>query len=128
MNGYGRYGLARVLLGTLLALVVGVVAYNLGFSQGLAQHVAAPPPGAYPWPAHAWGVGFFPVLFFVLFWFLALRLVFWGFVGRRAWRYGRGCGPGYGYGYGGGGLPPVFDEWHRRAHERDREDRTVSSV
>jgi hypothetical protein len=128
MNGR-RYRLARVLFGVLLAVVVAMVAYNVGFSHGVAQHVAAPPAGAYPWPApHPWGFGFFPVVFFLLFWFFALRLLFWGFAGRRGWRYGRGCGPGYGHGYGGGGLPPVFDEWHRRAHERDREDRTVTSV
>jgi hypothetical protein len=126
MNGsYGRYRLARVLIGTLLALLVGVVAYNLGFSQGLAQHVAAPPPGAY-YPWHPWGFGFFPIFFFILFWFFALRLLFWGVAGR-GWRYGRGWGHGYGYGPGGG-PPPFFDEWHRRAHERDREDRTVTSV
>jgi hypothetical protein len=129
MNGsYRRHGLARVMLGVLLAVVVGLVAYNLGFSHGLAQHVAAPPAGAYPWAPHPWGFGFFPVLFFLLFWFFVVRVLFWGVAGRRAWRYGRGCGPGYGYGYGGGGLPPMFDEWHRRAHERDREDRTVTSV
>ena len=130
MNGpYRRYRLARVLFGVLLAVVVGMVAYNVGFSHGVAQHVGAPPAGTSPWPApHPWGFGFFPVLFFLVFWFLALRLLFWGFAGRRGWRYGRGCGPGYGYYYGGGGLPPVFDEWHRRAHERDREDRTVTSV
>jgi hypothetical protein len=133
MNGRydGRHRMwrrGRLLFAVLVATAIGVVAYNFGVEQGLSRAAAAPAV-AYPW--HPWGFGFFPVLFFVLFWFFALRLLFWGVLGARAWRYGRGCGPGYGHGYGhgyGGGLPPMFDEWHRRAHERDREDRTVTSV
>ena len=132
MNGrydgrHRTWRLARLLLAVLAGIAIGVVAYNFGLAQGLARQAAAAPAGVYPYPWHPWGLGFFPVLFFVLFWFFALRLLFWGVLGRRAWRYGRGCRPGYGYGYGGG-LPPMFDEWHRRAHERDREDRTVTSV
>ena len=63
-------------------------------------------------------VGCSPVLFtygviafnginaFVLFWFVLLRAVFWG------GRYRRWCG------HYPTGVPPAFDEWHRRAHER----------
>ena len=55
-----------------------------------------------PW---GFGFGFFPFfpLFFVLFWVLVLRGLFW----QRA-RWGRG--------YGHHEVPRMFDEWHRRAH------------
>ena len=119
----GRTGL-QVMLGLLtLALVVGVGAYtyNLGVARGIAEAgraIAAPGPGgpvvAY-WP-RPWGFGFgffpfFPLLF-ILFWFFVARALFWrGAWGRCGW--GRG---GWGYGGGYGGVPPAFDEWHRRAH------------
>ena len=113
-----RFGF-QLLLGALtLALVasVGVYTYNLGLAHGIAESgrlIASPgaSPGAAPviavWP-RPWGFGFgffpfFPLLF-ILFWFFVVRALFW----RGAWR--RGCGYGY------GGVPPAFDEWHRRAH------------
>lgn len=67
----------------LLAAAVGVVAYNAGISQGIAQgieqsgKVIAAPPGAVPYyyvGHRPWGFGFFFVpLFFVAFWLLAFR-------------------------------------------------------
>jgi hypothetical protein len=93
MNGhYGRGRWVAALLVALVALMVGWGAYSLGFSQGLAQtgHVV----GSY----RPWGFGFFfPFLFF----FLLLRVLFWGGPWRRGWHYG-----------------PSFEEWHARAHER----------
>ena len=92
---------------------VGVSAYQLGVARGLAEaQFAGAPAAGVPvmvWP-HPWGFGFgffpffpfFPLLF-ILFWVFALRGLFW----RRAW-YGGGCGSR--------GVPPAFDEWHRRAH------------
>ena len=91
---------------------VGVYSYNLGVAQGLAQSghaLTAPgagPPYAY-WP-HPWAFGFgffpfFPLLFIVFFVFI-LRGLFW-----RGWG-----GPRWGYWHGG--VPPAFEEWHRRAH------------
>jgi hypothetical protein len=104
-----------VLAAAILATLVGVLAYNAGVTHGLAQTGQAGggpggfgPYGPYGW-YRPWGFGFFfPFLFFGL-WFLVLRALFWG----GPWRRYR-C-------YGGGGfhdLPPTFDEWHRRAHER----------
>lgn len=99
---------ALILLG---AAVIGTGAYNAGVARGLAESgriVAAPPAGApyvYVWP-HPWGFGFFPffpILFF-LFFFLLVRGMFW----RARWR------GGWHYRYGG--VPPAFEEWHRRAH------------
>jgi hypothetical protein len=93
------------------AAAIGIGAYNAGVAQGIAQNVqaiAAPPAGTpymYVWP-RPWGFGFFPIFpfFFVLFFFFVLRGLLWG--GR--WRGGRGCRYD--------GVPPAFDEWHRRAH------------
>jgi hypothetical protein len=101
MNGHGGFGRgAAALLMLLVALGVGWAAYSLGVSHGLAQSgtvVAAYRP---------WGFGFgflFPFLFFFFF----LRLLFWGGPWRRGWYH-----PGW------RGLPPAFEEWHARAHER----------
>jgi len=69
--------------------------------------IAAPPAGApyiYVWP-RPWGFGFpfFPILLFLFFFFVVRGML---------WR-GRWAG-GWGYRYDG--VPPMFDEWHRRAH------------
>jgi hypothetical protein len=90
---------------------VGTVAYNAGVAQGMAETgraIAVPPAGTQPvyvWP-RPWGFGFFPIFPFVflVFLFFILR----GLVWRGPWRGG--------WGYPSGGVPPAFDEWHRRAH------------
>jgi len=109
-----RFGFRLAIGIVVLAAVaaVGFYTYNLGLAQGIAEsgRAVAIPGGGVPvvavWP-RPWGFGFFPFfpLFFILFWVFVLRGMFW----RRGWR-----GRGYGY----DGVPPAFDEWHRRAHER----------
>jgi len=111
----GRNRWAVILFAAVFAALVGFFAYNAGVAHGIAagQQVsggagAFPPYGWYrPWGFGGFGF-FFPFLFFG-FWFLLLRGLFW----RGRWgRYG--C-------YGGGyyrDLPPTFDDWHSRAHER----------
>ena len=90
---------------------VGFYAYNLGVAQGLAESSRLVAPGAAApvivW-ARPWGFGFFPFfpLLFIFFWIFVLRGLFW-----------RGRWGGRGGGYRGyPGVPPEFDEWHRRAH------------
>ena len=114
----GRFRLAVVLIGMLGSVAIAVIAYNMGVSHGLA--IGAPAaggqsgvPGAavygpYGWH-HPWGFGFFPFapVLFIFFWFFLLRGLFWGGFHRRRWYY---PGP-----YD---VPPSFDEWHRRAHDR----------
>jgi len=103
-----RLLIALVTIATLAA--VGFYGYNLGVAHGVAQSGHAltpgtPSPYAY-WP-HPWGFGFgffpfFPLVFIILFWVLIVRGLFW----RGRW----GRGACY------GGVPPAFEEWHRRAH------------
>jgi len=116
--------LAVAIVGALAA--AGFYGYNLGVARSIAESpaaVAAPAAGApivvYTRP-YGFGVGFFPFfpLLFIFFWVFVARALFW-----RGPRWGRGCG----YGYYGGGVPPAFDEWHRRAHAQERPDASPSA-
>src|SRR6476620_6877102 len=103
-------GLAVAALVVAGATAIGIGAYNAGVAQGFTEGgrtIAAPPSGTsfvYVSP-RPWGFGFFPVfpLFFLLILFFGVRGLLW-----RSWRGGPGCGYN--------GVPPGFDEWHRRAH------------
>jgi hypothetical protein len=108
MNNNFRW--IAVVAALVLAVGVGVMAYNAGVAHGVAQSgkIVVPPPGSYPvypyagW--HPWGFGFFLApLFFLFFFFFVVRALFWG----AGWRRGRMGGCGY------RGL----DEWHREAHQ-----------
>jgi hypothetical protein len=103
--------LAIVALVIASAAAIGIGAYNAGVAQGIAESgraIAASPAGTpyvYLWP-RPWGFGFFPIfpIFFVIFLFFVVRGLLW----RGPWRGGWGCRYD--------GVPPAFDEWHRRAH------------
>ncbi len=110
----------------LIAAVAGIAffAYQAGFANGSPVTLEAPSgqsvPAPYPYPYYGmhffrpWGFGFgcFGILIPLFLFFLAihaLRVLFWG---PRRW--GRGYGP-WRHGYEGD-VPPMFDEWHKRAH------------
>jgi hypothetical protein len=113
MNNRHLFGALAV--GALLlvaAAAIGVGAYNAGVAQGIAESgrmIAAPPaagtPYVYVWP-RPWGFGYFPFfpVLFLLFFFFLVRGLLW-----RGHRHG-----GWRYRYEG--VPPMFEEWHRRAH------------
>jgi len=106
MHGSNRRWLPW-LLAVVLAAGVGIAAYNLGVAQGLA---AVPPSGVtapYGWHPYGWyhPFGFLFPLFFLFAFFFFARVLLWG-PRRGGWHHGW---------YGG--VPPAFDEWHRRAHE-----------
>ena len=100
-----------VLLVAAALVGFGFYSYNMGVARGVAEagQIAAPSGGTpvfVMWP-RPWGFGFgffpfFPLIFFVLFWLFASRVLFW----RGGWR-GRGCG---------NRSTEALDEWHRRAH------------
>ena len=105
MNNNFRW--ITIVAALVLAAAVGVMAYNAGVANGIAQSgkIVSVPGGPYPYYGwHPWGFGFFfGPLFFFLFFFVILRGLFW----RRGWRRG-GCGY------------RDLDEWHRNVHERSR--------
>jgi len=128
---------ALVGLMVLVALAVGFTSYQAGVSRGLALQpppaVAAAPNGAAPQAAPApyyypryryrgWGgFGFVGGLFTLLIWIFLFRLLFRALFGWAWWGWRRRYWGGYGC-YGGPyDGPHEFDEWHRRAHDRMRD-------
>ena len=126
-RGFGILGLIATIA---IVAVVGAIAYQVGWSDGFAQHAPAatgggpaamaPYPGYYGWYGpHMFGFGWiFGLLFFLLIGFLFFRIVAFGLFG--GWRRGWGYYGGRGWGMHGGGIPPAIDErmkeWHRQAH------------
>jgi hypothetical protein len=97
-----RFAIGILALATVVA--VSTYSYNLGLARGLADNGRSITFAPGPW---GFGFGFFPLFpfLFIFFWFFVLRGLFWrGPWGRRAWHHD--------------GVPPAFDEWHRRAHAR----------
>jgi hypothetical protein len=118
------FGLIGLLVTTIFVIIVGAIAYNIGWSDGAATHLpaaAAAGDGApYYYGPHYWGGGFG---LFGIFWFLLIVFgLFWlfriAFFGRRMWGGGMGGYKG-GWGYGPG-APRSFEEraqeWHRKQH------------
>jgi hypothetical protein len=109
----------RGLLVAILLIVVlggiGSYAYSLGIAQGAVARGEAPSavaPYAYGYPFYrpfGFGFGFlgclFPLFFFLIF-FAVLRAIFWG------GHWGR-------HHHGEHGVPHMFEEWHKRAHESE---------
>jgi len=118
------FGLIGLLATVILLVIVGAIAYNVGWSEGVNTHLPAATQGgapAYYYGPHYFGGGFgilgifwFLLILFGIFWLF--RLAFWGFAGRRmmgGWGYGRG----WGYGPGKGGrFDEMAQEWHRKQH------------
>ena len=108
-----RRGLALIWLGTtaVVAAVVGVISYTVGWAAGAAARVPAAAAGPYYYGGpHFFGFfGFLPFLFLLFVLFLVFR------AGRLRGRWGWGGGWGY-RGYGappqpGAQVPPTGDPW-----------------
>jgi len=103
-----------------VAVLIGVVAVHAGTSNGLAQASQGARVIRVVGPGYGFGWGFFPFGFFLLFFavMFLMRMLFW----RHRW------GPG---GPAGGGPGSArweerrrrVEEWHRRQHEHDVDDR-----
>lgn len=124
MNG-NNVGLRIAAVFVLVAAVVGVAffAYQAGVAQGSPITIQSPSgeTAPLPYPYYGYGMPFFgpwgfgfgcfgPLLAFFLI-FLAFRFLFWG----SRWGWGH-----HHYGAWGrrweNGVPPMFEEWHKRAH------------
>src|SRR5882762_11162637 len=88
-----------IIVTLVIAAIVGVGAYQLGLSQGLAGTGTAVAPAVYYHPFFFGGF-LFPLLFLFFIFFL-IRGAFWGWGGRR---YGGGWG-GHGAYKSRGGRP-----------------------
>jgi hypothetical protein len=110
----------RFIFGTMVVLLVGVFAYQVGLSQGLATTIpaGAAPVAYYGYPHWGFGFGFLGLLFPLLFLFLIFGAM------SAAWRGSRG---GYG-GRGWGNGRQRIEELHRELHgEKPSGDRPSST-
>lgn len=108
--------LFRIALVTLIAVVAGVVGYQLGLAQGLAGSGATGPVAYYP----GFGFGFLGLLFPLLFLFLIFALArgaFWGARGPEHWER-----------HGWSDAPRRLEEWHRHAHGQSQPAKTPPTV
>ena len=139
MNGNNvtlRIIAALVLLAAIAG--IGLFAYQAGVAHGSPVTIQAPSgsgqtvPAPYPYygwgvPFRPWGFGFgfgcFGPLIALFLFFLAFRALGFLFWGRR-WGWGhRGMYGPWRHGWGEGGVPPMFEEWHKRAHGEQPEEK-----
>ena len=120
MSSNRRYGWAFVIAAALFGVAIAIIAYNIGVSDGFVAGGAVPVGAArrVQWMWHGAGV-LWPLLF-LAFWMFVFRGACW----RRHYWYGGPNGP-YWSGPRRGVAPgdEEMDEWHRRAHDRMKEDR-----
>ncbi len=135
MNGKIVARILAVLV--LIAVIAGIAffAFNAGVAQGVAMKLpplAAGQTGSVPYPYYGipffwhpfpffgFGFGCFGPLIALFLLFIALRAVSflfwgprWGYMGHRAGRHG----------WGENGVPPMFQEWHDRMHDKTETDK-----
>lgn len=137
----GKIALRLVSALVLIAAIAGIAffAFQAGVAQGSPITIEAPAgdanPAPVPYPYYGFGYGMRlhhplgfgfgclgPLLVLFLF-FIALRsfrFLFWG----SPWGWGHHM---YGRGpwnrHWEGGVPPMFDEWHKKAHGEPTEER-----
>ena len=113
----------RVIAVAVIALIVGVFAYQLGLSQGLATTIpaGAAPVAYYGYPHWGFGFGFLGLLFPLFFLFLIfglLRAAMWG---------GRGGYGGRGWGNGRARIEEVHNELHGKKPSGDQPGHPTST-
>ena len=135
----GKIGLSIVSAVVLIAAIAGIgfFAFRAGVAQGSPVTIEAPSgvqnavPAPYPYYGYGYGMPFrhfgfgfgcfgpLLALFLMVVALKSFRLLFWG--PRLGWMHHR-RGP-WGR-HWEGGVPPMFDEWHKRAHgEEPQEDK-----
>ncbi len=134
----GKFLFRLVMVFVVLAAIAGIalLAFNAGVAQGMASKTAGlqtqpgVPVTAVGWPF--WFVGWpflgfplFGVVIGVLLLVLLIRAILFAFWGPRwaHWRAGHG---GWRHGWEQeGGIPPLFREWHDRAHSSASGDKNL---
>ena len=127
----------RILSGlVLVAAIAGIAffAFQAGVAQGSPITLQAPSGVVAPMPYYGMPFGFHGMPFFGFGCFGILIPLFLLFLAMRAFRFAF-WGPRWGYRmhehgawggghWGEGNVPPMFDEWHMRAHgETPAEDK-----
>ena len=114
----------------LLAAIAGIAyfAFQAGVTRGSPITIEAPSgqSAPLPYPYYGWGgpfhrpfgfgFGFFGFLILLFLFFAALRafrFLFWG--PRWGWGHHHGRYGSWGRSWENG-VPPMFEEWHKRAH------------
>jgi len=129
MNGKIGLRIAALFVMAVAIAGLGYWAYNAGVAHGSPITLQAPSGDTAPMPYgdgynmyHGYGMhmpffgfGCFGLLLPLFLFFVAMkafRFMFWG----PRWGMMHGHGP-WRHGWGGeGGVPPMFNEWHKRAH------------
>ncbi len=118
----------------LLAAVAGIAyfAFNAGVAQGVGTELPEGQTGEVPYPLYGYGMRFwhpFPFFGFGCFGpliglfllYIALRAFGFLFWGPRWGHMHHGWRTGW---WGEGNIPPMFQEWHDRAHGKSGSDKT----
>ena len=116
----------------LIAAIAGIAffAFNAGVAKGSPVTIQAPAGTAaqmpypyygygmpYAWPHMPFfGFGCLGLLIPLFLFFLAMRAFRFLFWGPRWGHHMGGHGPWGRHGFGEGDVPPMFQEWHKRAH------------
>ena len=113
----------RIVAGLLLLVAIAGIAF-MAYQSGVTHAAVvisqtsgntAPVPYYYGWPPFLFPFGcFVPLIgiFLIFMAFHAFRVMLWG---PRRWEGHRMHHGSWG-GDSGNGVPPMFDEWHKRAH------------
>ena len=130
----GTTGLRFLSALVLVAAIAGIAffAFQAGVSRGSPITIEAPSgeTAPMPYPVYGYGMrhhhpfgfgfGFFGFLILLFLFFAALRafrFLFWG----PRWGGGHHHGP-WGRGWENG-IPPMFEEWHKKAHGETHSDK-----
>ncbi|HJS19238.1 MAG TPA: hypothetical protein VJ785_10845 [Anaerolineales bacterium] len=123
----GNTGLRIIAVLVLVAAIAGIgfFAYQAGVAQGSPITIEAPSgeTAPMPYPYYGWGMPYHHPFGFGFGCFGFLILLFLFFLAFKAFRFAM-WGPRWGWGHHHGawgrgwedGAPPMFDEWHKRAH------------
>ena len=134
MNGKFVFRIVATLVMVAAIAAVAFFAFNAGVAKGSPITIDAPEgqvaPVPYPYFGHGYGMPFhrpfgfgfgcFGILFTIFFLVLALKAFRFAVWGPRFGHASRMHGPWRGH-WGENGVPPMFDEWHKRAHESPKE-------